>query len=298
MRNGRTYILIAFMGVGGMLYGCVMTAKAEPYQSVVEVSPAGYIVFSVGDTVWEYDFASEERRSLYRHDGWLSSPLLQVDEASFITIAGIDRMLLVKSDGKAHFLGKGRDPAFFPTHDKLLFFAIPSGKTSPHLYEATLRGHQLESWSVIAKANASVAFPISDDELLFREGILRKYDLRTGELIDLPIRDCWPKVWRSKTKEIICYDEKEKKDVFVNLNGHKRFAPKAMDGIDESIYVAQGDYVLGGQTRWNWAWMRSGEVIDLVLYDFSTDTVRRLAQKITIGSPSNAFWTPDRMNME
>ena len=281
-----------------MLYGYMMTAKAESTESVEGVSPVGYVVFSAGDTVWEYDFASGERRSLYRRDGWLSSPLIQVDEASFITIGGIDRMLLIKSGGKAYFLGKGRDPAFFPTHDKLLFFSFPPGETSPHLYEATLRGHQLESWSVIAKANASVAFPISDDELLFRDGILRKYDLRTGELIDLPIRDCWPKVWRSRTKEIICYDEKAKEDVFVNLDGHKRSTPKAMESIVEAIYVAQGDYVLGGQTRWDWDWMRSGEVIDLVLYDPSTDTIRRLAKKITIRSPSNAFWTPDRMNME
>lgn len=282
-----------------MLYGFMITAEADFQESVEEVSPVGYIVFAAGDTVWEYDLVSEERRPLYRSDGWLSSPLIQVDEASFITIGGIDEMLLVKSGGKAHYLGKGRDAAFFPTHDKLLFFAIPSGETSPHLHEATLRGHQLESWSVIAKVNASVAFPISDDELLFRDRILKKYDLRTGELTDLPIKDCWPRVWRSKTEEIICYDEKAKKDVFINLGGYKTFAPRAMEGITSTaIYVAQGDYVLGGQRRWNWDWMRSGEVIDLVLYDFSTDTIRRLAQKITIISPSNAFWTPDRMNME
>ena len=289
-------VMLGFLGIG---VGCQEAGS--------EMTLTGRIVYVVSSDVQEYDLVSGERREVYRHASSLDSPITAVDESSFIVggvvTGGKLGMLLVGADGRAHELGKGHNQAFFPAHGKLLYLSVPPGQSHPHLHEATLRENRLESPRVVDKDPffGAPILAISDDELLVRRrhGPYTKYDLGTGLFVDLPIENCWPAAWRSQTQEVICVDETRKGGGYalVGLDGRRRPVP-GLKGLAVAVYVPSGDYVLAGKPRWSWSGSRSGEVMDLYSYDFSTNARRRIAKDVTVGLTRNTYWSPMRREEE
>ena len=297
-------VLIGCLGLGG----CQLT---ESRTSLTHAPLTGRLVYVVSDDVREYDLASGKRRVLFRHDGLLSPPLIDVDGTRFIVKRFLTGgMFLVGMDGQAHELGKGSDYEFFPAHGKLLYLTIPPGQSQsyPLLHEATLRENRLESPRVagggpITSGRGRSILAISDDEALmerYDEGyfINRRYtiyDLRTGLFTDLDFsrETCRAMAWRTRTQELICADPNGW--ALYSLDGRRTPIPglrKRKFAI--AVYVPQGDYVLGGGWRWSW---KRGEIIDLHSYHFSTGGARRVAKRISVGG-GNAFWLPPRSAAE
>lgn len=287
----------ALVGCFAIMSGCEEAGSDVPL--------TGRIVYVVSDDVREYDLVTGERRELYRDDGLLDPPITAVDRTSFIVSGGLIGdslgMLLVDGDGRAHQLGLGSGQVFFPAHGKLLYLNTPPGQSHIRLHEATLRQNGLVSSRVVGNMPVSGyrMLAMSDDELLVRRhrGPYMKYDLRTGLFEDLPIENCSPAAWRSRTREVICVDESAKAGGYalVGLDGRRRPVP-GLNGLAVAVYEPAGDYVLAGRARWSWS--RGGEVTDLVSYDFATDAVRRIAKHVSVGLGRNAFWSPARRDAE
>ncbi len=219
---GKIVAVLAVLVLAGVLLnpGCQNSEEV--------VSREGRLVYIISNRVEERDLASGKTTVLYRYPGIYLDPstLVKIDKETFIIADESARGMYLLVNGKTQALGKGYGPVYFPKHEVLLYLKkeirknpqIPAWeqRSITYLYEAKFQENQLASQRKLLEpllGGSSPFYPLalSDDELLVErlDGTYAKYDIRTGQLMDIPMRvkrqECRIDTWRSKTQEFICF---------------------------------------------------------------------------------------------
>lgn len=131
--------------------------------------------------------------------------------------------------------------------------------------------------------------PISDDEIVYatNNGELKMYNLRIGKIEKLPIPNCIPQLWRSKTKQLLCMTLANKSRnpyYLIKLDGSNyTLAPYFKGG--PAIYLPDHDVVLAGGLT-----LLDGDI--LRSYNLTTDKVHAFARGAFV-HPGGTVWFPD-----
>jgi hypothetical protein len=128
-------------------------------------------------------------------------------------------------------------------------------------------------------------FPIvkvSDEEVVYvtDNNIAKYYDISTGQVGYLPLGECAPQLWRSKTKQLLCFAFQPKSHYFlINLDGTDKAPAPHFDGMP-AIYLPDYDTILagGGQLKWDipdpvpyeWSILRSYSLTNSSVHDFGS----------------------------
>lgn len=259
----------------------------------------GKLVYVASDTVEELNLETLQKRTIYTHGKLLlNKGIAPIDNDAFLVSDVAGDIYLVAGDGSAAKLGHGQKPVYLPKSSKILYFAGVAGK-GPSLFEARLSGGRLEDQKMVVEGPLASATPvaISEDEVVFEKpvrinerefrGELYKYDVRDGTVSKPPVSDCRPHAWRATTGELLCWNPTHSSEMLVSLDGRPAAKLEKLRGIVIGPYLPSVDKLLGGRARWSWSVL--GEIQDLVVYDFTTGDVTKLAERVPV-SAGNAFY--------
>jgi len=257
------------------------------------------LVYVASDTVEELNLETLQKRTIYTHGKLLlNKGIAPIDNDAFLVSDIASDIYLVAGDGSAAKLGHGQKPVYLPKSSKILYFSGIAGE-GPSLFEARLSGGRLEDQKVVVEGPLASAAPvaISEDEVVFEKplriderefrGELYKYDVRDGAVSKLLVSDCRPHAWRATTGELLCWNPTHSSEMLVSLDGRPAAELEKLRGIVIGPYLPSVDKLLGGRARWSWSVL--GEVQDLVVYDFTTGDVTKLAERVPV-SAGNAFY--------
>jgi len=167
------------------------------------------------------------------------------------------------ASGEVKTLGKGFGPmVYLPERRLLLFYRmVPDGginyfgKPCPDKWLVAADPENIDGYIRIVPSSQTYESPIvqiSPDEVVFYgEGDrLWVYDFSYSRLRPTGIKNCEPKVWREKTRELLCKDWGTTEIFLVNLvTGEKREIPK-LKGAHGFINIPAYDVIICGKDRW------------------------------------------------
>lgn len=179
-------------------------------------------------------------------------------------------------------VSEGHTATFIPEH-QMLFFSI-----SPQLWLAEFDGNTIKSArSITGVFYANRPIQISNDEVVMMDNDesrqIYKYNITDSSKVQLPIQQCVPYVWRSQTKQLLCYVREMKQFVLTGLDGkHWEYLPE-FGGNNKQflwfgalnytplLYLDKFDVLILSTRRWDFSFRDPlGEDEDIWAYDFKT----------------------------
>lgn len=215
---------------------------------------------------------------------------------------GTEIHIFDRQTGQTKFFHTGSQPTYLYGHNKVAFFDTARGENERgnRLYIADLEDPTFSARQV---GTDKGMFPgpviqISEDVILFGEetdptarvvNIIQRYNLATGEEQRLPLPDCLPGVWRSETKQLLCFHVPEQRLYLTSLDGEQIEYLTQLNGCAASLYLARYDSVICGIARlvllpW------PGESRDVWIYNFRDKTKTRLSEDVAVGRGSVAWF--------
>lgn len=279
MNNKIGFLIVVLLS--GHLGPEVVAAACQPKEEFLVNRPAnlsGWLAYSPnGMDIRIRNLSSGEDKQLYPIKsgfgpttfGPLGSGFTVVDQNRIIIAAGghgdnglflvQEKEILVLVHDKTGTIKFG-SPVFFPSHQKLLYARREMDETGnwiAHLYEAMIEGNQFAEERFVAgpldkimDLDLQFLIQTSDSELLFKHqdvGYIR-YNLQENRMEQVPIllEECWPVVWRKKTKELIC-GERGNWSLF-DMDGNKRSIsgeiPHSINAYMPNDYIIGNRYVI------------------------------------------------------
>ena len=100
-------------------------------------------------------------------------------------------------------------------------------------------------YAIVAISDDEVVYPADGDKVKY-------YNLGTGKVGYLPIKNCVPQLWRSKTQQLLCFAFYQKAHFyFIKLDGTQKKSAPNFDGMP-AIYLPDYDTVLAGGSELLW----------------------------------------------
>jgi hypothetical protein len=125
---------------------------------------------------------------------------------------------------------------------------------------------------------------ISDSQVVFshrgadRSWALSLFDASADVVDPLPIKDCFPTVWRQNTSELVCQSFSSSEHYTIDLGGRTRSKLPLNDYDDPVTYIPDLDALLLARP----VVRAQGEQRDLYLYTFERGKIRPLVQNLRI----------------
>jgi hypothetical protein len=95
-------------------------------------------------------------------------------------------------------------------------------------------------YPVVHVGNGRIIFRSSDRN--GRRFVL--YDVATSSTRTLDLKGCIPQLWREKTRQLICYDEKSGRYFFTDLDGEIRTPLNWTEGTVPGFYIDKNDSIV------------------------------------------------------
>lgn len=277
-----------------------VTAREEP------MSLTGKLVFACSTVIRQLDLKSSTVEVLHRsmnnsYDNTeIYDIISKVDEDHFLfdeTLRHTIR-LFDRRTGRASVIREGSAPTYLPKHRKFFFYySDPAMEPrGTRLYMAEFE-RPVESAKLIdqERHGSEAVIPISPDEVVYPQADDRDgnkvwyYHLVTGERRRLPLPDCMPKIWRSASQQLLCFDRPKQRHYLTDLRGEKvEYLPQLEDMI-ASTYIPKYDVLIGSIARFQ-LFPLKGEVYDIWAYDFKQERSVRLLTDAVAGLGSAAWF--------
>lgn len=206
--------------------------------------------------------------------------------------------------GEAKTLFPGTKPSYIPESKSLFFYNVSNGLQPQDNWLYIVDISTLDSPRKVAKAppnnnpqrkwwteTVTKAIQTSSDEVLFvgEDTQLWKYSISQSVVTPTRIENCLPQFFRSRTKQLVCYDFRLKNISLIDLNTKYVEPLPQLKGAFGLIYIPKHDVVIYTKTRLYWG---ISETTDIWAYSFDTQEITRVSS----GEPaaiSSGFWLED-----
>lgn len=187
-----------------------------------------------------------------------------------------------------NYFTMGRSPVYLSEVGKLVWSAGA-------FYLAVASANDIEKTKKrIGEWTSAVAIPViklSESKVLFsnrdQSGTLSVYDARSDTVQALPIKDCFPNVWREATSELMCQSFVDNEHYLIDLFTSRRQQLPLGKFDQPVVYVPLFDSLVFSRPVTRVA----GEFLDLYLYSFRADKSERLLQGVRVYR-GQAVWVP------
>lgn len=218
----------------------------------------------------------------------LSPPTLSLINKDTLVIGeelGVGKLYLFDMESvNLTFVGNGYNPTYLPPAKRLLYLRFSNEYNELAFYMAD--PFNVLATEILIERNSFSGgvdvIPISSDEFLFTKNINRdrvwKFNVDTNELTELRL-DCIPAVWRSVSKELLCFDKNVKKYILTDIKRSYSIALNELKYANPLLYIEKLDALIYDSPRYN---LLPPERRDLVLYDFKTRESKRLLKGVSL----------------
>jgi len=278
-----------------IIFGCFLSILTMGDNSMI--IPNGDLVFGSGQGLYKLNLKSCKMNELYHDNLSVFDKVSKVDENKFLFLQDGPPDISIKMfDLKNHTIDliyKGATSPCYNAHNKkIIFNYIPTYKEGPFIYSADLNNNIISKIKKVSVgssyANSIGVISVSPDEVVFNysesKNSIHMYNMVTGVLKNLPIQDCdFPQIWRSKTKQLMCYDPKNQNYFLTDLSGKKIEKMKTPASFLPVLYLEKYDELLFTITSFP-------EKDHLGIYDFKTGDSKILCDNIGLGTGDAAYY--------
>ena len=198
--------------------------------------------------------------------------------------------------GEVVSLRSGSAPLYMPAYKKVLFL-LSSGEEFYNGGLCVANINEINKTKFITKSPTQYnhLIQVSDSEVVFLshdEDELSIYNVENNETKVLPIKNCpCPKVWRDKTKQLVCFDREKKEYFLASLDG-KRVDKLSFKRGTPVLYIPKEDRMIMTVGSIYAGIHGIGEVHNLWVYDFVTGK-KDLLSKYNGFSAGNGIYLPN-----
>lgn len=200
------------------------------------------------------------------------------------------------ASGEVKTLGKGGGPMVYLPERRVLFFYrwVPDGgidyfgRPCPDEWLVAADPENIDGFTRIVPSSRTYELPIvqisPDEVVIYGEGErLWVYDFSDSRLKPTGIKNCWPGIWREKTKEFLCSDCGTEEIFLVNLvTGEKREVPK-LKWAQGFIYIPDADAVV---------YAKECRDFSNLIYFYSFEKDEEIRVRGTYGGSFQGIWMP------
>lgn len=261
----------------------------------------GKLVLSGARSVYEADLQTKRIEVVPGLDNisFIYHQLTKVDDERFLYALYIDEQIY-EYNRKTHttkLVRTGSMPTYVAEHGKFVFYHHDPVAKRMKLYVADLKEPVTSAREVGQglKISESPVIQVSRDEIIFTEYVnehklykIRRYNLVTHDLNALPLKNCYPAIWRSATRQLLCSDKQGY--YLTNLDGTDvQPLPELKDDIAEA-YVPEYDTLILGKVRLELLPWPRGERHSVWAYHFKERKMVRLFKETASGGKATVIW--------
>lgn len=272
------------------------------------VLPDGSLIFGMGQGLYKMDFKTCKPVKLYENNQGSFTKISKIDNNRFLFAQvglpepGIKSFDLKTNKIELIYRG-GFSPYYNSIHQKMFFNYIPSYKDGPFLWVGTLKDSVVTSVQKITKGSVYTndigVISVSSDEVVFNyrnsNDHIFSYNVVTNKLKTLPITNCdYPQIWRSATKQLMCYDSKNKQYFLTDLSGKKMELVETMPSFKPVLYLSKYDElvfsvntIVSGHKDGVFVADEKGH---LGVYDFKTGRSQIISDEVSLGTGDAAYY--------
>lgn len=263
------------------------------------VLPNGYLVFGEDGGLHKIDLKSCKREVLYKDEGMFNK-ISRIDKRSFLFYEygkkeeGV-KIFNMNTHTARIIYNDGSSPHYNSLFKKLFFFYAPSFKIGNGLYIADMNNPENTAKRITDTRHAvENLISVSASEVVFirndsgNSNNIYLYNISTNKLTQLPIQNCTlPTIWRSKTKQLMCFNRDEYQYFLTDLSGENRQAFKKGSNFLPVLYLPEYDALLYTVERFTSSDPEKGS---LWIYDFATGRSKMLCDNIKLGTGDAAYY--------
>lgn len=266
------------------------------------IIPNGYLVFGEGQGLHKIDLTNCRREILYEDKGMFSK-VGRVDKNNFLFFEygqegrGI-KIFNMKSRTATLIYKNGSSPYYNSTFKKIFFYHAPSYEIGNSLYEAEINNPSETARRITGARYADQnIIPVSENEIVFiredsgNSNTVYSYDITTKKLKQLPIQDCTiPDIWRSKTKQLMCFNRDKKQYFLTDLSGKNVEVVKIKPTFWPVLYLPELDELLFTTVGFGVYPKLDPEKGYLGIYNFTTGQSKIICDDVKLGTGDAAYY--------
>lgn len=268
------------------------------------VIPSGYLVYGEAQGLYKINLRSCQIKQLYSDQLGIFTKISKMNNQKFLFLQDGPEVLSIKefdlSDNSTRLIYKlGASPYYNAVHKVVFLNYIPSYEEGPYLYVANFNNSTITGMKKITKGssytNEISVIPVSNDEVVFNymnsSSNISYFNITTGELKQLPINNCqYPHIWRSKTKQLMCFDTKKQQYFFTDLSGKNVEDVKIKSNFLPILYLPEYDEFLYTKISFGFYPTLDPEKGSLWIYDFASGKSQKICDNIKIGTGDAAYY--------
>ena len=231
---------------------------------------SGYLIYTGGTkNIKALDLRTMETETLYEsiHNVALFPRITKITDNKFIfdEFPITENHFLKEFDIKSKIatnLREGHLPTYIPESNNVFFYDTLKDSKEKWLYVSTLDA--IGTARRVTKAPKPRKLPngisyrllapviqISSDEVVLvgEDKQLWIYNISESDLRKTGIINCFPKIWRNKTQQLICYDWELREYCQINLKTKHREELPQLKGTFDIIFIPKYDTLLYGKAR-------------------------------------------------
>jgi hypothetical protein len=236
----------------------------------------GKLLFGWEGRLTFLDLRSLKTSTAYDEEMALPPRITKVSDTQIVYTSQVDRLSELDLETKmSKELGRGDAPTYVPEHKKIFFVSGGPNHSRPVLYLADIANPR-ETATVVEKGPYAIGgyvIQVGPDEVVFpgfgeSAGIVWHYNIVNRELGTLRMpKNCVPVLWRSRTKQLVCFDSKDKGYLLTDLKGERIEYVEGLKGTYAVLYIGELDVMIYGKTA---AKFFPPERKDLYAYSFAS----------------------------
>jgi len=258
------------------------------------VNLSGTLIYSKQNSIRALDLSTLKSRVIYEEkDGFpMFLHLTKIDNKRLLIEDEMNQLIkeLDLDTGIAKTILHGLTPQYISGHEKLFFYAMSSDKAQKGIFIADMEGPAVVSAQIVREGSREQVIQVSEDEVIFyQDEKIWLYNIVSGVLRNLPLENCTlPKVMRSVTGQLLCFDATAQQYFLTDLKGEKTEYIPTLRSETAVLYIPEYDALIFGKTRFQF-FPELGEVIDIWSYSFKGKKEIRLQKNVSV-SLGSAIW--------
>lgn len=214
-------------------------------QGLTSPQLSGTLIYGLGKSLYSVDLAAGKKSEIaVRPDGAVQDGMTKVG-ADRILIGGSGDIVEYNLSTRAFkTLGKGDYPLAIPSKGVLFFYGLGLKLVRAQLHDQDLVQSEVEAGPY---RSPKPILAISQDEIVFQGGTydaVWHYQIDKNVLSKLPLVDCAPQIWRDKTKQLLCWSQKDKGYYLTDLGAKSVVKIPELARSVPVIYVESADALL------------------------------------------------------
>lgn len=262
------------------------------------VIPSGRLTFGSGQSLYEMDLQTCQMKNLFTDNLSTFSMISKVDENNFIFSKYGQKGIYnfnIKTRKIRLIYKHGTSPYYNLTSRKMFFYHAPSFEVGNGLYAADINNPKNTAKRITDTRYAvENLISVSASEFVFirndsgNSNNVYLYNIFTNKLTQLPIQNCTlPTIWRSKTKQLMCFNRNEYQYFLTDLSGENVEKTGLGRNFLPVLYLPEYDELLFTKESFSFNNPERGH---LGIYSFASGESKILCDDIKLGAGDAVYY--------